>query len=162
MSEDFDMALRMQAAGYTLRYAAYSRRRVQRSVSLTVYDELARWEKYAYGCNELLFHPLRFWIFKGPFTPLFRRFSFFSCIPLPSKLTIIVQHRNVLRPRRRLAAHLVQLLSSLVGSGATSTSSTSTYSLSYISILVVVYWTGQHHTLCAAISLGSDVAPWFS
>jgi hypothetical protein len=28
-------------------------------VSLTVYDELNRWEKYAYGCNELLFHSFR-------------------------------------------------------------------------------------------------------
>ena len=88
VSEDFDMALRMQAAGYTLRYAAYTGDGFKEGVSLTVYDELARWEKYAYGCNELLFHPFRLWIFKGPFTPLFRRFLF-SCIPLPSKLTIL-------------------------------------------------------------------------
>ncbi|RDI75581.1 hypothetical protein Vi05172_g13734 [Venturia inaequalis] len=27
-------------------------------VSLTIYDELARWEKYVYGCNELGFNPL--------------------------------------------------------------------------------------------------------
>lgn len=37
-------------------------------VSLTVYDELARWEKYAFGCNELLWNPLRYWPTRGPFT----------------------------------------------------------------------------------------------
>jgi hypothetical protein len=57
-------------------------------VSLTVYDELNRWEKYAYGCNELLFHPFRFWITRGPFTPLFRKFLA-SNIHLSSKLTIL-------------------------------------------------------------------------
>jgi hypothetical protein len=56
-------------------------------VSLTVYDELARWEKYAYGCNELVFNPLLRWPTKGPFTPLFLRF-FFSNIKITSKITI--------------------------------------------------------------------------
>ncbi|KAK0720786.1 glycosyl transferase family group 2-domain-containing protein [Lasiosphaeris hirsuta] len=87
VSEDFDMALRLQVAGYSLRYAAYTGDGFKEGVSLTVYDELARWEKYAYGCNELLFHPLRFWITRGPFTPLFRHFIF-SGIPLPKKITI--------------------------------------------------------------------------
>ncbi|KAK0727135.1 glycosyl transferase family group 2-domain-containing protein [Lasiosphaeria miniovina] len=87
VSEDFDMALRLQVAGYSLRYAAYTGEGFKEGVSLTVYDELARWEKYAYGCNELLFHPLRFWPVRGPFTPLFRRFLA-SSIPLPKKLTI--------------------------------------------------------------------------
>ncbi len=53
-----------------------------------MYDELARWEKYAYGCNELLFHPIRKWIYKGPFTPLFREFLF-SNIRIHSKVTIV-------------------------------------------------------------------------
>ncbi|KAK3327453.1 glycosyl transferase family group 2-domain-containing protein [Cercophora scortea] len=87
VSEDFDMALRLQVAGYSLRYAAYTGDGFKEGVSLTVYDELARWEKYAYGCNELLFHPLRFWPIRGPFTKLFRQFIF-SGIPLPKKLTI--------------------------------------------------------------------------
>lgn len=87
VSEDFDMALRLQCAGYSLRYASYTGEGFKEGVSLTVYDELARWEKYAYGCNELLFHPLRFWIVRGPFTPLFRRFLG-SSIALPKKLTI--------------------------------------------------------------------------
>ncbi|KAK3944077.1 glucans biosynthesis glucosyltransferase H [Diplogelasinospora grovesii] len=88
VSEDFDMALRLQVAGYSLRYAAYTGDGFKEGVSLTVYDELARWEKYAFGCNELLFHPLRFWPVRGPFTPLFRRFILARRIPLPKKLTI--------------------------------------------------------------------------
>ncbi|KAI0164495.1 glycosyl transferase family group 2-domain-containing protein [Hypoxylon sp. FL1284] len=87
VSEDFDMALRLQCAGYDIRFASYTGEGFQEGVSLTVYDELARWEKYAYGCNELLFHPLRYWITRGPITPLFRKFML-SSIHLPKKLTI--------------------------------------------------------------------------
>lgn len=43
--------------------------------------------KYAYGCNELLFHPFRYWLRRGPFTPLFRKFITASLIPLPKKIT---------------------------------------------------------------------------
>ncbi|GAO51991.1 hypothetical protein G7K_6079-t1 [Saitoella complicata NRRL Y-17804] len=88
VSEDFDMSLRLQILGYTIRLGGYTGDGFQEGVSLTVYDELARWEKYAYGCNELLFHPLRLWFTKGPFTPLFRTF-FFSNIRFTSKVTII-------------------------------------------------------------------------
>ena len=88
VSEDFDMALRLQAEGYILRLGGYTGDGFQEGVSLTVYDELARWEKYAYGCSELIFHPLRYWFTRGPFTPLFRRFLR-SRIPLASKITIV-------------------------------------------------------------------------
>ncbi|KAK0822677.1 hypothetical protein LTR73_009135, partial [Friedmanniomyces endolithicus] len=44
--------------------------------------------KYAYGCSELLFHPLRYWFVRGPFTKLFRNFIT-SRMPFPSKLTIM-------------------------------------------------------------------------
>ncbi|KAL2022966.1 hypothetical protein VTK56DRAFT_4181 [Thermocarpiscus australiensis] len=88
VSEDFDMSLRLQCAGYIIRLAAWAGDGFKEGVSLTVYDELARWEKYAYGCNELLFHPIRQWLWKGPFTPLFRRFLF-SNIRFTSKITII-------------------------------------------------------------------------
>lgn len=88
VSEDFDMSLRLQCSGYTIRLAAWAGQGFKEGVSLTVYDELARWEKYAYGCNEMLFHPLRKWIYKGPFTPLFRRFLT-SNIRLTSKITVI-------------------------------------------------------------------------
>ncbi|CAG9940467.1 unnamed protein product [Clonostachys rosea f. rosea IK726] len=88
VSEDFDMSLRLQCSGYIIRLAAWAGEGFKEGVSLTVYDELARWEKYAYGCNELLFHPIRTWLWRGPFTPLFRRFLF-SNIRFTSKITII-------------------------------------------------------------------------
>ncbi|ATZ53330.1 hypothetical protein BCIN_09g01980 [Botrytis cinerea B05.10] len=88
VSEDFDMSLRLQVDGYIIRLAAWAGDGFKEGVSLTVYDELARWEKYAYGCNELLFHPLRMWFHRGPFTPLFRKFLF-SNIRFTSKITII-------------------------------------------------------------------------
>ena len=88
VSEDFDMSLRLQCQGYIIRLATWAKGGFKEGVSLTVYDELARWEKYAYGCNELLFHPLRFWPVRGPFTPLFRQFLF-SNIRFTSKITII-------------------------------------------------------------------------
>ncbi|EHK18882.1 uncharacterized protein TRIVIDRAFT_43815 [Trichoderma virens Gv29-8] len=88
VSEDFDMSLRLQVNGYIIRLAAWAGEGFKEGVSLTVYDELARWEKYAYGCNELLFHPIRTWLWRGPFTPLFRRFLF-SNIRFTSKVTVI-------------------------------------------------------------------------
>lgn len=88
VSEDFDMSLRLQCDGYIIRLAAWANDGFKEGVSLTVYDELARWEKYAYGCNELLFNPIRVWLWRGPFTPLFRRFLF-SNIRFTSKITIV-------------------------------------------------------------------------
>ena len=71
VSEDFDMALRLQLKGYSIwcarrmsslisacadvcvhRWALYSNGGFKEGMSLTVDDELNRWEKYAYGCNE--------------------------------------------------------------------------------------------------------------
>ncbi|CAK7228528.1 hypothetical protein SBRCBS47491_006935 [Sporothrix bragantina] len=88
VSEDFDMSLRLQCDGYIIRLAAWAGDGFKEGVSLTVYDELARWEKYAYGCNELLFHPIRTWLWRGPFTPLFRKFLF-SKIRFTSKITVL-------------------------------------------------------------------------
>lgn len=88
VSEDFDMSLRLQCNGYIIRLAAWAGEGFKEGVSLTVYDELARWEKYAYGCNELLFHPIRTWLWRGPFTPLFRTFLF-SNIRFTSKITVV-------------------------------------------------------------------------
>lgn len=58
VSEDFDISLRLQMSGWVVRLATYHNGGFKEGVSLTVYDELTRWEKYAYGCNELVFHPL--------------------------------------------------------------------------------------------------------
>lgn len=88
VSEDFDIALRLQINGFIVRLATYHSGGFKEGVSLTVYDELARWEKYAYGCNELVFQPLKYWFTRGPITPLFRRFLG-SNIKVTSKITII-------------------------------------------------------------------------
>lgn len=88
VSEDFDMSLRLQCSSYIIRLATWAGEDFKEGVSLTVYDELKRWEKYAYGCNELLFHPIRKWPITGPFTPLFRKFLC-SGIPTTSKITVV-------------------------------------------------------------------------
>lgn len=88
VSEDFDIALRLQALGYDLRFSSYFGRGFKEGVSLTVYDELSRWEKYAYGCSELIFTPFRYWFTKGPVTPLFRKFIT-SNMSLMAKITIM-------------------------------------------------------------------------
>jgi hypothetical protein len=75
-------------SGFVVRLATYHNGGFKEGVSLTVYDELARWEKYAYGCNELVFHPFRYWFTRGPITPLFRKFLW-SNIKVTSKMTII-------------------------------------------------------------------------
>jgi hypothetical protein len=49
VSEDFDMALRLQMRGYIIRWATYTKCGFKEGVSLTVDDELNRWQKYAYG-----------------------------------------------------------------------------------------------------------------
>jgi hypothetical protein len=88
VSEDFDMALRLQCEGYIVRLAAWAGDGFQEGVSLTVYDEIARWEKYAYGCNELLFNPIRTWLWRGPCTEIFARFLR-SNMPFTSKITLV-------------------------------------------------------------------------
>ncbi|KAF5021882.1 hypothetical protein F66182_6073 [Fusarium sp. NRRL 66182] len=88
VSEDFDISLRVQMAGMLCRLATYHNGGFEEGVSLTVYDELNRWEKYAYGCNELVFHPFYQWIYKGPVTRLFLRFLW-SNMPVSSKVSII-------------------------------------------------------------------------
>lgn len=88
VSEDFDLSMRLQMHGMIIRLASYHQGEFKEGVSLTLYDELARWEKYAYGCNELVFHPFKYWIYKGPFTPLFRRYLF-SNIRITTKICSI-------------------------------------------------------------------------
>ena len=45
VSEDFDMSLRLQVANNIVRLASYHNGEFKEGVSLTIYDELARWEK---------------------------------------------------------------------------------------------------------------------
>ncbi|KAI9729930.1 MAG: hypothetical protein M1818_008370 [Claussenomyces sp. TS43310] len=88
VSEDFDLSLRLQSAGYSTRLAAYTGDGFKEGVSLTVYDEIARWEKYAYGAGELIFNPLQNWFTCGPLTSTFMDFMM-SDIRLASKATTV-------------------------------------------------------------------------
>jgi hypothetical protein len=91
--------------GMVIRLASYHNGGFKEGVSLTLYDELARWEKYAYGCSELVFHPLQVntfslwdvlsltttryqWPYRGPLTRLFLRFLW-SNIAITSKTLIV-------------------------------------------------------------------------
>ncbi|KAM3504425.1 hypothetical protein MY11210_008355 [Beauveria gryllotalpidicola] len=88
VSEDFDIALRLQMKGSVIRIASYHNDEFKEGVSLTIYDEIMRWQKYAYGVSEMIFHPLHRWIYRGPFTPLFYTFIF-SNIMWSSKISIM-------------------------------------------------------------------------
>lgn len=88
VSEDFDMALRLLRQGYIVRWATYSLGGFKEGVSLTVDDELNRWQKYAYGCNELLFNPFVKWVFKGPINHQIHKFIW-SPAPLHYKISMM-------------------------------------------------------------------------
>ncbi|KAL7418822.1 hypothetical protein Q5752_006506 [Cryptotrichosporon argae] len=88
VSEDFQIALTLQTKGWILRWATYSDNQFEEGVSLTCNDERARWQKYAWGCSEIVFNPFRYWFTRGPFTPLFRKFLW-SPIPAHSKWSIM-------------------------------------------------------------------------
>ncbi|EJD00575.1 uncharacterized protein FOMMEDRAFT_112123 [Fomitiporia mediterranea MF3/22] len=88
VSEDFDMALRLQLKGYTIRWASYSNGGFKEGVSLTCDDELNRWQKYAYGCNELIFNPLIHWWRKGPITKQLHTFIW-SNAPIHYKISML-------------------------------------------------------------------------
>ncbi|KAJ9105391.1 hypothetical protein QFC21_001761 [Naganishia friedmannii] len=88
VSEDFALSLALQLKGYVLRWATYSEDKFEEGVSLTCDDEVNRWQKYAWGCSELIFHPLRYWLFRGPLTPLFRQYLG-SNIPIHCKISVL-------------------------------------------------------------------------
>ncbi|KAI0260587.1 glycosyl transferase family group 2-domain-containing protein [Gloeopeniophorella convolvens] len=88
VSEDFDMALRLQLKGYIIRWATYSEGGFKEGVSLTCDDELNRWQKYSYGCNELIFYPLIDWWRHGPITKQLRIFMW-SDAPVHYKVSMM-------------------------------------------------------------------------
>ncbi|CCA68526.1 hypothetical protein PIIN_02390 [Serendipita indica DSM 11827] len=88
VSEDFDMALRLMMCGYIVRWATYSKGGFKEGVSLTADDELNRWQKYAYGCSELIFNPLYQWVYKGPINAQLRKFVW-SDAPLHYKISMM-------------------------------------------------------------------------
>ncbi|KAJ8508325.1 hypothetical protein ONZ45_g9380 [Pleurotus djamor] len=88
VSEDFDIALRLLQKGYLIRWATYSKGGFKEGVSLSIDDEMNRWQKYAYGCNELLFNPLVQWWKKGPIAKQIHRFVW-SVAPLHYKISTL-------------------------------------------------------------------------
>jgi cellulose synthase/poly-beta-1,6-N-acetylglucosamine synthase-like glycosyltransferase len=88
VSEDFDMALRLQLKGFAIRWATYSEGGFKEGVSLTCDDELNRWQKYAYGCNELIFNPLIHWWRLGPINKQLRVFLW-SDAPVHYKVSMM-------------------------------------------------------------------------
>ncbi|KIY43226.1 hypothetical protein FISHEDRAFT_53946 [Fistulina hepatica ATCC 64428] len=88
VSEDFDMALRLQLKGYIIRWATYSKGGFKEGVSLTADDELNRWQKYSYGCNELIFNPLIRWWRRGPINKQLRTFLW-SSAPVHYKISMM-------------------------------------------------------------------------
>lgn len=88
VSEDFDMALRLQLHGYNIRWATYSDGGFKEGVSLTCDDELNRWQKYSYGCSELIFNPLVQWWRLGPINKQLRTFVW-SNAPVHYKITMM-------------------------------------------------------------------------
>ncbi|EIW77741.1 hypothetical protein CONPUDRAFT_62202 [Coniophora puteana RWD-64-598 SS2] len=88
VSEDFDMALRLQLKNYIIRWATYSDGGFKEGVSLTVDDELNRWQKYSYGCSELIFNPLIAWWRLGPINKQLRVFVW-SDAPIHYKFSMM-------------------------------------------------------------------------
>lgn len=88
VSEDFEMSLKLASLGYTIRIATYHNREFKEGVSLTVYDEITRWSKYAFGCAEIMFTPFKRWWTGKIFTRLF--FDFLTLpISLACKFSIL-------------------------------------------------------------------------
>lgn len=88
ISEDFNMSIRLQTAKWVTRMASYHQEEFKEQVSLTIYDEISRWERYSYGDSELVFHPIWTWLWRGPFTRLFKDFVFCD-MHWSSKLSIL-------------------------------------------------------------------------
>ena len=72
VSEDFDLAVRLYHGGYVGRYICYQKGWTE-GVSLTVRDEITRFQKYAFGASEVMFNPFRYWITRGPFGDVLKR-----------------------------------------------------------------------------------------
>ncbi|KAH9916435.1 uncharacterized protein B0H18DRAFT_1087329 [Fomitopsis serialis] len=69
----------MQLQERVLSFDTYSLGGFKEGVSLTCDDELNRWQKYAYGCNELPFNPIARWYPLVPLVaPLHYKFSMMS------------------------------------------------------------------------------------
>jgi hypothetical protein len=76
----------------------------QEGLSLTVHDEISRYCKYAFGCSEMIFNPLRQWSCKGPISSLFRTYVGLRCIPWYTKVLRAAHAARAVRDLPRLFA----------------------------------------------------------
>jgi len=84
-----NMALRLQVWGYVVRMAAWAGEASKKACPSQFMTSLQDWEKYAYGLQRAgVPIPVKYWLTKGPITPLFRRFLV-SGMPIGSKINII-------------------------------------------------------------------------
>ncbi|VBB18155.1 hypothetical protein YASMINEVIRUS_618 [Yasminevirus sp. GU-2018] len=89
VSEDFDFSMRLQAEGFVTRYITYCGEGFMEGVSLDVLEEISRLKKYSYGTSEIMFNPIRYWLSKGIFGNVFKRYIFSKNISLSAKYNIL-------------------------------------------------------------------------
>ena len=88
VSEDFALSLDFQLQGYYGKYIFYDCGMTE-GVSLNIHDELNKFTKYAYGVNEILFHPLSQWYNIGILNQQFCEFIVSNRISLSTKYVIL-------------------------------------------------------------------------
>lgn len=88
VSEDFVMSLNLQFNGYYGRYIYYDCG-FEEGVTLNVMDEISKFSKYAYGINELIFHPVKDWGRNGVFTEIFTKFFMTNQIDAYVKYSVV-------------------------------------------------------------------------
>jgi hypothetical protein len=88
VSEDFDMSLRLQSSGYVGRYIMYTGTDFREGVSISVFDEMVKLKKYAYGTSEMLFNKVRDWPRRGIVSPLMMAYLR-SDVRLDAKINMI-------------------------------------------------------------------------
>jgi cellulose synthase/poly-beta-1,6-N-acetylglucosamine synthase-like glycosyltransferase len=92
VSEDFDVSMRLQIAGYKGMYctaAVEQGQEFEEGVTLSAIDEIIRLKKYAYGVSELLMNPIAAWHVNGLLGATFKRYLLSSAVPLAAKWNVI-------------------------------------------------------------------------
>jgi cellulose synthase/poly-beta-1,6-N-acetylglucosamine synthase-like glycosyltransferase len=88
VSEDFELSMRLQAAGYIGRYATCMSG-FEEGVTYSAIDEIIRLQKYAYGINELVLYPISKWNKKGIFGNTFKNYILSHNVSLHAKYNVI-------------------------------------------------------------------------
>jgi Glycosyl transferase family group 2 len=89
VSEDFDLSMRLQSAGYIGRYALYTGDGFQEGVSVTIHDEIKKLKKIAYSSEEMIFCPCKDWCRKGPISTLLKNYLTTSRIPWHARVNLV-------------------------------------------------------------------------